>query len=86
MNIFKYISALFEDDPKTEEKYQADVVKCRYVVDRMNMEMTSKFCPTIQGTCSKTCINFKASYVEEYEDIGFTKCVVARFPECKLWR
>lgn len=55
-------------------------------VDRLNVEMTQKYCPFVGGDCRRTCVHFKPGNVFEMEHADYTKSFIAHGPKCRTWK
>lgn len=64
-----------------QERHEAEVE-----VEKLNTEMTQKFCPLVNGDCRKTCVHFKPGYVFEMETADYEKYFIAHKPKCRMWR
>lgn len=85
MSILQAIVKYFAYSEEDLAKYQEEVREAEARVKELNDEMTSKFCPIINGTCRRTCINFKEGFVvEETGKPGGWVC--AHKPKCRLWK
>lgn len=83
--VLKYLHDCFFPTDEDWAAYHKEVEDAKIRTEKNNVEMLSKYCPTVGGDCRRTCINFEeGTIVEETGRPG--GWVFAGRPRCKLWK